>query len=227
MKRVAVILSGCGVFDGSEIQEAVLSLLCLDQKGASYNIFAPDVPQYHTLNHLTGDPDEFNRNVLEESARIARGQIKPLSEYEASEFDALVIPGGFGAAKNLSTWAFEGPQCSIEAQTQRAILATVQAQKPICAMCMAPVVVAKALQGSQYEPMLTVGSDEAESPYEIEAISQGLKAVGAKPEMKTVSEICIDSNLKIVSAPCYMMKASISEVFQNIQKAMEALFLLM
>ena len=115
MTKVAVVLAGCGVYDGSEINEAVLTLLCLEQQGASYQCFAPDVEQMHVINHLTGEPAEGeSRNVLVEAARIARGNIKGLAEAQVGEFDALVVPGGFGAAKNLSDFAVAGAAMQVQ-----------------------------------------------------------------------------------------------------------------
>ncbi len=224
MKQIAVILSGCGVYDGSEIHESVLSLLCIEELGGKYSIFAPDIEQYHVINHLSGEPMDTSRNVLVESARIARGLIQALHLYNPADFDGLVLPGGFGAAKNLTRWAFEGAQGMIEEQTRKAILSTVEAHKPICAMCMAPAAVAKALQGTQYHAQLTVGSTAEPSPYDIGAVSQGLEATGAKAQMRSIEEIAIDSELKIVSAPCYMMQATISQVHKNIRQAIGALF---
>jgi enhancing lycopene biosynthesis protein 2 len=221
--RIAVILSGSGVYDGAEIQESVFTLLALDERGAEYQVFAPDKNQYHVINHLTGEEMPEIRNVLVESARIARGNAKDLKEYEAAGFNGLVIPGGFGAAKNLNQWALKGPDGEIDADVKRAILETVEANKPIVGLCMGPTVIAKALEGSKYHAELTVGTTEEKSPYEIAEISAGLKKTGAKPVMKTIREVNVDSALKIITAPCYMMEGSISDVKKNIDAAIDAL----
>lgn len=224
MKRIAVLLSGCGVYDGAEIQESVLALLAIRQQGGHYFCFAPDIQQHHVVNHLNGQEMSEVRNVLVESARIARGEIKSLKEFSADDFDALVIPGGFGTAKNLTKWAFSGPSGEINPDVKNAIKATVKLNKPICALCMGPTVIAKALEEESKNIHITVGTDKEKSPYEIAAISQGINATGAVAEMKSVKEICVDEKNKIVTAPCYMMEASIDEVHQNIQSAIKQLF---
>jgi len=217
--KIAVILSGSGVYDGSEIQESVFTLLALDERGAEYQVFAPDKNQFHVINHLTGEEMPETRNVLVESARIARGDAKDLKEYKASDFNGLVIPGGFGAAKNLNQWALKGPDGEIDVDVKRSILETVEANKPIAGLCMGPTVIAKALEGSKYHAELTVGTTEEKSPYEIAGISAGLEKTGAKPVMKTIREVQVDNSLKIVTAPCYMMEGSISDVKKNIDLA--------
>lgn len=223
MKKIAVLLSGCGVYDGSEIHEAVLTLLSLSEHGAAYHVFAPNKNQYHVINHLTGTEMEESRNVLVESARIARGNAKPLSEYKASEYDGMIIPGGFGAAKNLSTWAFKGPDAEIDHETKRAIRETVMAEKPLAALCIAPTAVAKALEGTDYHPELTVGAYAKSAPNEIADISEALEKTGAKAFSKHVDEIHTDSKLKIITAPCYMMEATISDIKKNIDMAVSQL----
>lgn len=222
-KKIGVLLSGCGVYDGAEIHESVLTLLALDKAGAEYVCMAPNVQQHHVVDHLTGNEMNETRNVLTEAARIARGDIKDLAEVTADQLDGLAIPGGFGAAKNLTTWAFSGPDGEINAEVKRIINEMVAAGKPIAAMCMGPTVVAKALQGSTTHATLTVGSTEAASPYDIAAVSGGMEAAGAVSEMHTVDEIAIDTEHKIVTAPCYMMEASISEMNAGIEKAVAQL----
>ncbi|TFH22716.1 MAG: isoprenoid biosynthesis glyoxalase ElbB, partial [Bacteroidia bacterium] len=145
MKKFAVVLSGCGVFDGAEIHEATLSLLAIAKKGCAYEIFAPDIQQYHVVNHITGDEMEETRNVLVESARIARGKIRDLKQFNPSSFDGLLFPGGFGAAKNLSTWAFEGADASILPEVEVAIRGMVDLKKPVGALCISPVILARVL----------------------------------------------------------------------------------
>lgn len=224
--KIAVILSGSGVYDGAEIHESVFTLLALDERGATYQVFAPDKPQLHVINHLTGDVMQEERNVLVESARIARGNAIDLKEYRADDFDGLVIPGGFGAAKNLNRWALEGPDGAIDDDVKRAILETVKLGKPIAGLCMGPTVIAKALEDSGYSAELTVGTTAEKSPYEIAGISAGMEKVGAKVVMKTIREVSVDKNLKIVTAPCYMMEGSISDVRKNIDAAIAELLAL-
>lgn len=221
--KIGVLLSGCGVYDGSEIQEAVFTLLAIDEAGHEAVCFAPDVKQHHVLDHTKGEEMEETRNVLVESARIARGSIADLATISVNDFDALAIPGGFGAAKNLTKWAFSGPEGEILEGVKNIIQSTVKAGKPILAMCMGPTVVAKALEGSGIASTLTVGTTKESSPYEIAAIAQGMEAVGATATMKTVREAEVDVANKIVSIPCYMMDASISEIRNNIKLGMEEL----
>jgi len=156
MKKFAVVLSGNGVYDGAEIHEATMTLYAIMKNGAEYEIFAPDIPQHHVINHITGDEMKETRNVLIESARIARGNIKALSEFDAADFDAIIFPGGFGAAKNLSSFAFDGTDCTVNADVEKSILAMVKAGKPIGALCISPAIMAKVLEGAK----LTIGSDK-------------------------------------------------------------------
>ncbi len=227
MKKIAVLLAGCGVYDGSEIHEATFALLAIAQNGAEYQCFAPDNDQYHVINHLNGQETSERRNVLVESARIARGNVKSIDELNAFHFDALVIPGGFGAAKNLNQWAINGPDGDIDTLVQIAIRAFVDSGKPVCGLCMGPTVIAKALQGSGISVSLTVGTTTEPSPYDIAAISRGMQSLGVKPEMKSKKEITIDSDNRIVSAPCYMMEATIDEVYLNVKQAIDATIVLL
>ena len=221
--HVAVLLHGNGVFDGTEIQEAVFTLLALAQNGHTYQCIAPDVDQHHVIDHTKGEEMNETRNVFVESARIARGDIKKVTEIKVKEFGALAMPGGFGTAKNITKWAFNGPDGDILEEVKNLVLDFVLNKKPILAMCMSPTTLAKALQGSEYHAKLTLGSTEEKSPYEIDAISKGIIAIGAIAKMKTISEVLIDHDLKIISAPCYMMEASITEVYNNISQAVKAL----
>jgi enhancing lycopene biosynthesis protein 2 len=156
MKKFAVILSGSGVYDGSEIHEATLSLYAIMKHGASYEIFAPDIKQHHVINHITGTEMKEERNVLIESARIARGQIKPMSAFKQAEFDALLMPGGFGAAKNLSDFAFKGAEAGVHFEVKNAIQEMNRAGKPIGALCIAPALIALTLDDVD----LTIGNDK-------------------------------------------------------------------
>jgi len=163
------------------------------------------------------------RNVLIESARIARGNIKKLSEISADDIDGLVMPGGFGAAKNLTKWAFEGPKGEILPDVKRLINEMVTAGKPVAALCMSPAVVAKALEGTDVHAKLTVGTTATDSPNDIAGVSSGLEAAGAQPVMAEVTEIVVDEEHKIITSPCYMMEASITSVNQGIEKAIDKL----
>lgn len=221
--KIGVLLSGNGVYDGSEIQEAVFTLLTIDENQGKAVCMAPDIDQHHVLNHISGEEMPEKRNVLIESARIARGSIKNLAEVNSNEIDALVIPGGFGAAKNLTKWAFSGPDGEILPDVKRLINEMVVNGKPVCGLCMGPTVIAKALEGTSIHPNLTIGTTEEASPYDIKSISTGIEKTGSKAVMKNVTEILIDKENKIVTAPCYMMEASISQIRDNVKMAIEAM----
>ncbi|MDP5099187.1 MAG: isoprenoid biosynthesis glyoxalase ElbB [Crocinitomicaceae bacterium] len=225
--KIGVLLSGCGVYDGAEIQEAVLTMLAIEEKGAEVICISLDQPQYHVVNHLNGEVMNEQRNILIEAARIARGKIHEISTIAPADIDALVIPGGFGSAKNFTKWAFSGPEGDIDPKVKLLIVNMVNVGKPIAALCVSPVVVAKALQGSAITANMTIGSNAESSPYDINSFSAGLKATGVQVDMKTITEIEIDKKNKIISAPCYMMDASLLEVRQNIAMAIEALIDLM
>jgi enhancing lycopene biosynthesis protein 2 len=222
--RIGVLLSGNGVYDGSEIHESVFTLLAIDENKGEAVCMAPNIEQHHVVNHISGDEMPEKRNVMVEAARIARGAILDLADMNADKLDALVIPGGFGAAKNLTKWAFSGPDGEINAEVKRIINEFVQAKKTIVGLCMGPTVIAKALQGAGLEERLTVGSTEEKSPYEIAAISQGMEKTGAVAEMKTIREIAVDHKNRIITAPCYMMEGSITDVRDNIKQAIDELF---
>jgi enhancing lycopene biosynthesis protein 2 len=207
--KVGVVLSGCGVYDGAEIHEAVLTLLALDRAGAEAACFAPDMDQMHVVNHLTGDvsPGE-RRNVLAESARIARGKIQDLIRARAADLDALILPGGFGAAKNLCDFATKGADCDVHPELLRIIREMHQAEKPIGAICIAPAILSKAL-GDQ-GPRLTIGKDER--------TASALERMGAKHEACPVSEVITDEEHKIVTTPAYMLAGRIAEAAEGIEK---------
>lgn len=218
-----ILLSGSGVYDGAEIQEAVLSMLAVSELGDSYTCIGVDADQFHVINHVTGEPMNESRNMLVEAARIARGNIVPIQDIQPSDIDALIIPGGFGSAKNFTKWAFEGPDGGILPEVKLLLVNLVNIGKPIAALCVSPVVLAKALEDSSIHPSLTIGSTAAPSPYDIEAFSQGLQKTGASTTYKTVQEILVDTENKIVTAPCYMMEANISEIWNNIRQAVTEL----
>lgn len=222
--RIGVLLSGNGVYDGSEIHESVFVLLAIDENRGEAVCMAPNIEQHHVINHISGDEMPEKRNVLVEAARIARGAISDLAEMSVDDLDALVIPGGFGAAKNLTKWAFSGPDGEIVPDVKRIINEFIIAKKPIVGLCMGPTVIAKALQDAGLKEHLTVGTTKEKSPYEIEAISAGMEKTGAVAEMKTIHEISIDTENKIISAPCYMMEGSVTDVRDNIKQAIDELF---
>src|SRR5512143_1224432 len=206
-KKIGVILSGCGVYDGAEIHEAVLTLLSLDRRGAEAVVCAPDAPQMHVVDHRSGQVEAgASRNVLVESARIARGAIRDVATVTAEERDGLVLPGGVGAAKNLSDFAVKGAACSVHPEVARLVREVHAQGKPVGALCIAPAVVAKVL-GSE-RPRLTIGTDEA--------TAKGLEAMGATHVACAVTELAVDRERKLVSTPAYMLGQRISEVAEGI-----------
>ncbi|MBK6524734.1 MAG: isoprenoid biosynthesis glyoxalase ElbB [Crocinitomicaceae bacterium] len=217
--KIGILLSGCGVYDGAEIQETVLTMLAIKESGHDYVCISIDKPQHHVINHLNGEVMNESRNMLVEAARIARGEIKNIMETGPAELDALVIPGGFGSAKNFTKWAFSGPDGEILPEVKLFLVNLVNVGKPICALCVSPVVLAKALEGSIFHANLTLGSDKETSPYDIPGFNEGIEKVGATATMKTVREVLVDTKNKIVSAPCYMMDATIVEIRNNIKAA--------
>lgn len=221
--KIGILLSGCGVYDGAEIQEAVLSMLAVQEIGAEYICISVDAPQHHVINHTTGEEMPETRNMLVEAARIARGEIHNINTIAPADIDALIIPGGFGSAKNFTKWAFEGPDGAILPEVKLLLVNLVNVGKPIAALCVSPVVLAKAFEGSTIHTNMTIGSDKEGSPYSITDFSAGLAKTGVEPVMKTVREIQIDTINKIVTAPCYMMDATILEIRNNIRQAVEAL----
>jgi enhancing lycopene biosynthesis protein 2 len=221
--KAAVFLSGCGVYDGAEIQESVLTLLSLKQNGFDYQCFAPDVTQHHVINHRTGEEMGETRNVLIEAARIARGEIKPLSEFCAADFDAVVLPGGFGVAKNFSKWAFEGPQGEILPELAQALRDTIAAKKAIAALCMAPTTLARAIGKEGPALTMTVGTATEASPYPIADISAGMATLGMNTAACSADQVCVDTTNRVVTVPCYMMEADILTVARGIAAGMEAL----
>ncbi len=209
--KAAVVLAGCGVMDGAEIHEAVMTLYAIDKNGGSYQIFAPNVAQHHVINHITGEVMKESRNVLTEAARIARGKIKALTEYRAEEFDALIFPGGFGVAKNLCTYAFDGPDCHVDRVVEQAIRATHRAGKPIGALCISPVLIAKVLG----DVTVTIGSDKG--------TAADIGRLGGKHENRQHGEVTVDRKNLIVTAPCYMLNATISEIARDTEAVVKAL----
>lgn len=224
MKKIAVLLHGNGVYDGTEIHEAVFSLLSISENKGEAVCFAPNINQHHVINHISGEEMNESRNVLVESARIARGNIIDIKQLVVEDMDALVMPGGFGTAKNLTKWAFEGPQGEIDKDVKNVINKFIDLRKPIVGLCMSPTTIAKALDDKKHSAKLTVGTTEFASPYDINAISEGMTSLGHNVDMKSINEISYDKSMKIITAPCYMMNASIIEVRNNIKQAVDKLF---
>ena len=222
MIKIGVLLSGCGVYDGAEIQEAVFTLLAIEELGAEAVCIGIDKNQHHVVNHTTGAEMTESRNMLVEAARIARGKITEINQIDPADIDALVIPGGFGSAKNFTSWAFSGPASTILPEVKLLIVNLINIGKPISALCVSPVVVAKALEDSKINAHLTIGSTAAASEYDIAGFQAGLQATGVLTENKLVTEIAIDTQNKIVSAPCYMMDTGLVDLRNNIKMALEA-----
>lgn len=206
-KKVGVLLSGCGVFDGAEIHESVLTLLFLNKAGAEIVCMAPDM-EFDAVNHLTQKSSGEKRNVLTESARIARGNIRNLKDVKASDLDALILPGGFGAAKNLSDFALKGPDATVQPEVRRILSEMLSAKKPIGAICIAPATVAKAL--ADKKPEVTIGTDPG--------TAAAIEKTGAKHRSCSVDMICIDNSNKIVTTPAYMLGPEIKDVAVGIEK---------
>ena len=207
MKRIAVLLSGCGVFDGSEINEAVLSLLAIASQGASYQCFAPNIEQLHVVNHLTGEVESNQvRNVLVESARIARGEILDTEQLNIELFDGLIIPGGFGAAKNLCDFAVKGALCQVNPIVDKFVQQFIAAGKPIGFICIAPVMIPHFVKGATG----TIGQDAD--------TAAAFEQMGGIHQAVNVDEIVVDEQHKIISTPAYMLAQSIVEANQGIQK---------
>jgi enhancing lycopene biosynthesis protein 2 len=221
--KIGVLLSGAGVYDGAEIQEAVLTLLEIERLGYEAVCIGIDAPQHHVVNHLTGAEQSSPRNMLEEAARIARGQIQEIRTVVPADIDALVIPGGFGSAKNFSTWAFDGPNGHIRPDVKLLLVNMYNVGKPIVALCVSPVLLALAFEGMDPAPILTIGSTQVASPYQISGFQEGLQAKGMQTQECSIQEICVDTPNRIITAPCYMLEASLPQLQHNIQQALLAL----
>jgi enhancing lycopene biosynthesis protein 2 len=209
-KKIAVILSGCGNKDGAEIHESVMTLWAIHKHDAEYQCFAPDIPQHHVLNFITDQEMNETRNVLVESARIARGNIKNLKDYNAGEYDALVIPGGLGVAKNLSTFAFDGPHCMVNEDVESAVRDTAAQSKPIGALCIAPAIIAKIMGNVT----VTIGQDPG--------TESAITIMGASHEKTTHGEIVVDREKKVVTTPCYMLDARVDQIGEGAENLVKA-----
>jgi enhancing lycopene biosynthesis protein 2 len=208
--KFAVILSGCGNKDGAEIHESVMTLWAIHKHGAEYQCFAPDIDQHHVLNFITNQEMAEKRNVLVESARIARGAIMDLKAYKVNDFDGLVMPGGLGVAKNLSSFAFEGADCTVNEDVVRAVKETAAQNKPIGALCIAPAIIAKILG----DVVVTIGQDPG--------TEAAIINMGATHEKTTHGEIVIDKDNKVVTTPCYMLDAKVDQIGEGAEKLVMA-----
>ena len=213
MAKIGVVLSGCGVNDGSEIHEAVITMLELDKAGAEMVLMAPNIDQLHVINHATGEEMDDSRNVLIESARIARGNIEDIAVVTSDNIDALILPGGFGVAKNLSDYAMAGMECSINPDVLRLSRQVHNDGKPIGVICIAPAIMAKILAG---DTELTIGFDEQ--------TASDIDAMGAKHVLCPVDQIVLDKDKKVVSTPAYMEAKSIKEAASGIEKLVSEIF---
>lgn len=213
MKKFAVVLSGCGVFDGAEIHEAILTMLAIKKLGADYKIFAPDIDQHHVINHYTGKEmkEKERRNVLVESARIARGNIQPLDEFEEKDFDALIFPGGFGAAKNLSNVAFKGADAEVDEEVERAVKDMLTVKKPIGALCISPAVIAKIIG----DVKVTIGQDEE--------TAQAIEKMGGTHVTTDHGDVVVDDEKLIFTTPCYMLDAEITDIWDGAYNIVDAM----
>lgn len=214
MTNVAVILSGCGVYDGAEINEVVLTLLALEEQGATYQTFAPDIQQTHVINHATGEQQPEVRNVLVEANRITRGNTQDLATLSAGAFDALVVPGGFGVAKNLSDFAFTDAEFTINPEIKSVLAAFKLAQKPVGYMCIAPALLSQIYDNCS----ATIGSDPS--------TCQRLEAGGIKHVATSVEDIAIDRENKVVTTAAYMLATKASEAKVGIDKLVTAVITL-
>ncbi len=206
--KFAVVLAGCGNFDGSEIHETTLGLLAIDEQGGHYDCYAPNAEQGRTMNFYTKKViatrgQSENRNMLVEGARIARGNIKPLSELNTAEYDAIIFPGGQGAINNWCDFAAKGMNCTVNPEIVQTMEKAYQQNKWIGAMCIAPVVVAKVLGVNGIH--LTIGDDKQ--------VAAAIESTGAVHENRKATEACIDKEHKIATTPCYMLAKSIKEIY--------------
>ncbi len=222
--KIGLLLSGCGVYDGTEIQEAVLAMLAIEEAGGTVFGISINKDQYHVINHTNGEVISEKRNILIESSRITRGEIHDISTISLEEIDALVIPGGFGNVKNLSTWAFEGNTGTIHPEVKSLIIKMITLKKPIAALCVSPTLISLSLKDSIYKPLLTLGTTKEKSPYDIAEFNKGILNNGGEYLERGLNEITVDSTLKIVCAPCFMQEATILEIRSSIKLAINQLF---
>lgn len=211
MKKFAVILSGCGVYDGSEIHEATLTLLAIHNNECEYQCFAPDIEQHHVINHITGEEMPEKRNVLVESARISRGDIKALSEFKVEDYDAIILPGGYGAAKNLSSYAFDGVKSVVLPELKDVLLKMHEAKKPIGAMCISPVIIANVLKNTT----LTIGNDEA--------TAKNIELMGSTHLKTSYGEVMADKLNMVYTTPCYMLDSNLVDIYDGANNLIQSI----
>ena len=211
MKRIAVILAGCGVYDGSEIHETVCTLLAISRNNGTYKVFAPNINQYHVVNHLTGEVTTEERNVLIEAARLNRGEITPLDQINLEDFDSIVFPGGFGVAKNLCSYAYEGENFRVLEEVKKVVKNAYQMKMPIGAMCISPVLISKIISGST----VTIGADKA--------TADDIEKAGAFHKRSQKGEVVIDEKNRIFSTPCYMLDSSIADIADGCDNLIKAI----
>jgi enhancing lycopene biosynthesis protein 2 len=220
LRNVAVILSGCGVYDGSEIHEASACLVHLSRHSANVHMFAPDIPQKHVINHLTGETMPETRNVLIESARIARGgdKISPIDKLQVNQFQAIVLPGGFGAAKNLSTFAFDAEKMTVDERLQKILKDFLHSRKPIGMCCISPVIAARLIPGVQLTlgKMKNLSENEAKNLFPYSGAVMSARQMGAETKECDVNEICVDEQHRLVTTPAFMKNAPFHEVFDGV-----------
>ncbi|MGN0033777.1 MAG: isoprenoid biosynthesis glyoxalase ElbB [Candidatus Limimorpha sp.] len=212
MKKVAVILAGCGPKDGSEIQETLTLLLALDQHNIEYHCFAPNENQYHVINHVTGETMDESRNVMVEAARIVRGDISPIEQFKADDFDALFFPGGFGAAKNLFSYAIDGANFTVNRYVEKAVKDMHTQNKPIGAMCISPIMIAKVLGNVN----VTVGCDNYPQ-------ADDVRAFGCTHTETQNGGVAIDKENKVFTTPCYMLNATLKDIYDCAWNMVEAM----
>ncbi len=214
-KKIAVILAGCGRMDGSEVQESVLTLWAIHKHNADYQCFAPDEPQVEVINHISNEKTDESRNMMVEAARIARGDVQPISSYQADDFAAVIFPGGMGSAKNLFTYALDGTDCKVHPEVARVITSTHKLNKPIGALCIAPVLIAKVLGDVE----VTIGND-------LDTAAK-IEQMGAKHINTGNGEVWVDKQNKIVTTPCYMLDARVNQIGEGINKLVAEIVKLM
>lgn len=210
MMNVGVVLSGCGHMDGAEIQEAVFTLLALDERGAKAVCCAPDIEVTQVMDHLKRKPANESRNVLRESARIARGEIVDVASVRAADLGALILPGGFGAAKNLCTFAVDGASCSVNRDVEKLVGDVLEAGKPVGAICIAPALLARIAGGRGKRLRLTIGDDAA--------TANAIAAMGCDHANCPVTEFVVDEENRVVTTPAYMLGPGPAAVFQGVRK---------
>ncbi|MBO7346436.1 MAG: isoprenoid biosynthesis glyoxalase ElbB [Bacteroidales bacterium] len=210
-KKIAIIIGGCGHRDGSEIHETTMTMLAVEEHGATYQMFAPNRNQYHVLNHLDGTEMHEQRNMLVEAARIARGNILPLENFDVNQFDAVIFPGGCGVAKNFFNYAFKGMDCEVDEQIAHIIQSVHQAGKPIGALCISPVLMAKILGNIT----VTIGQDAK--------TARDIEQMGATNVNTSNGDVVTDKKNKIFSTPCYMLDANLVDIHEDAYNLVEAM----